>query len=179
LGIQSIHDIPDDFPLNERQRCACTCVQTGQPCFSADIKEELSGLKYPIFFMDFETVNPAIPRFKWMRPYDQLPFQWSVHVLREPGTKLEHFEFLAMDTNDPRHEFIGSLCTALGKSGSIVDFDSDGPDSDAFNTAGTSSRSRFCGCSNQERNRRECSRFVSHRARPGKTEERCRRRFAC
>lgn len=55
-----------------------------------------------------------------MRPYDQLPFQWSVHVLREPGTESEHFEFLATHTNDPRREFITSLCTALGKSGSIV-----------------------------------------------------------
>jgi predicted RecB family nuclease len=41
-------------------------------------------------------------------------------VLREPGTELEHFEFLAMDTNDPRRDFISSLCGVLGKSGSIV-----------------------------------------------------------
>jgi predicted RecB family nuclease len=55
-----------------------------------------------------------------MRPYDQIPFQWSVHVQRKPGTEPEHFEFLATDTNDPRREFIASLCSALGKSGSIV-----------------------------------------------------------
>ena len=48
--------------------------------------------------MDFETVNPAIPRFPGMRPYDQLPFQWSVHVLRQPGAEPEHHEFLATDT---------------------------------------------------------------------------------
>jgi hypothetical protein len=70
--------------------------------------------------MDFETVNPAIPRFPGMRPYDQIPFQWSVHVLREPGAAPEHFEFLATNTNDPRHEFIASLCPLLGKSGSIL-----------------------------------------------------------
>jgi predicted RecB family nuclease len=120
MGIESIRDIPDDFHLNERQRRAAMCVQTGQPWFSAELGKELSGLKYPLFFMDFETVNPAIPRFAGMRPYDQIPFQWSVHVLREPGTELEHSEFLAMDTNDPRREFIASLCSALGKSGSIV-----------------------------------------------------------
>ena len=120
LGIQSIRDIPDDFPLNERQRRACTSVQTGEPWFSTDLSEELGALKYPLCFMDFETINPAIPRFAGMRPYDQIPFQWSVHVLREPGTELEHFEFLAMDTNDPRREFIASLCSALGRIGSIV-----------------------------------------------------------
>ena len=70
--------------------------------------------------MDFETVNPAIPRFSGMRPYDQIPFQWSVHVQRKPGAEPEHFEFLAKDTNDPRREFITSLCPVLGESGSIV-----------------------------------------------------------
>ena len=120
MGVESIRDIPDDFPLNERQRRAATCVQTGKPWFSPELGEELDGLKYPLYFMDFETVNPAIPRFKGMRPYDQLPFQWSVHLQKEPGAETEHHEFLATDTNDPRREFITSLCAALGKSGSIV-----------------------------------------------------------
>jgi len=120
LGIESIHDIPDDFELTDVQRRAATCVQTGKPWFSDELKVELSGLKYPLYFADFETVNPAIPRFAGMRPYDQLPFQWSVHVLRKPRTELEHHEFLATDTTDPRREFITSLCSVLGKSGSIV-----------------------------------------------------------
>jgi len=120
IGVKSIRDIPDDFPLNERQRRACTCVQTGEPWFSTEISKELSALKYPLFFMDFETVNPAIPRFPGMRPYDQLLFEWSVHVLREPGAEPEHYEFLATDTTDPRREFIASLCSVLGKSGSIL-----------------------------------------------------------
>jgi hypothetical protein len=117
MGIESIHDIPDDFPLNERQRRACNSVQTGQPWFSPGLKEELIGLKYPLFFMDFETVNPAIPRFAGMRAYDQLPFQWSVHVLRKPSAEPEHHEFLATDASDPRLGFITSLCGALGEKG--------------------------------------------------------------
>jgi predicted RecB family nuclease len=120
LGIQSIHNIPDDFPLNERQRRACTCVQTGQPWFSADLSKELGALKYPLYFMDFETVNPAIPRYQGMRPYDQLVFQYSVHVQREPEAEPDHYEFLATDRSDPRREFITSLCAALGNRGSIV-----------------------------------------------------------
>jgi hypothetical protein len=120
MGVESIRDIPDDFPFNERQRRACTSVQTGDLWFSLELKGELVGLKYPLYFMDFETVNPAIPRFPGMRPYDQLPFQWSVHVQRQPGAEPEHHEFLATDTNDPRREFITSLCAALGNSGSIV-----------------------------------------------------------
>ena len=55
-----------------------------------------------------------------MHPYDQLPFQWSVHVQTQPGAAPEHFEFLAMDGSDPRPAFIASLCEALGERGSIV-----------------------------------------------------------
>jgi predicted RecB family nuclease len=120
MGVESIHDIPDDFPLNERLRRAATCVQTGQPWFSEELGKELRSLKYPLYFMDFETVYPAIPGFPGMRPYDQIPFQWSVHVLTKPDSALEHHEFLATDTNDPRREFITLLCAALGDKGNIV-----------------------------------------------------------
>jgi predicted RecB family nuclease len=49
-----------------------------------------------------------------------LPFQWSVHVQREPGAAAEHYEFLAGDGSDPRHAFISSLREAVGESGTIV-----------------------------------------------------------
>ena len=124
LGVESIRDVPDDFELTEIQRRAATCVQTGEPWFSAELGEVLMGLKYPLYFMDFETVNWAIPRFLGMRPYDQLPFQFSVHSQKEPGATPEHHEFLAPDATDPRREFINSLCAALGKSGSIVVYSS-------------------------------------------------------
>ena len=120
MGIESIHDVPDDFELSEIQRRAAKCVQTGKPWYSAELGKVLSGLTYPLYFADFETVNRAIPRFPGMRPYDQLPFQWSVHVQREPGAAPEHFEFLAPDASDLRREFIDSLCAALGDSGSIA-----------------------------------------------------------
>jgi hypothetical protein len=120
MGIDSIHGIPDDFPLNERQRHACTSVQTGEPWFSPELGKELESLHYPLYFMDFETVNPAIPRFPGLRPYQHFPFQYSVHVQREPGAAPEHYEFLATDGSDPRREFITSLCVALGEGGTVV-----------------------------------------------------------
>jgi hypothetical protein len=120
MGVESISDIPPDFPLSERQRIACTAVQTGDPWFSTELGKELENLRYPLYFTDFESVNPAIPRFSGMRPYDQLPFQWSLHVQREPGAEPEVHEFLATDVGDPRCEFISSLCAALGDRGSII-----------------------------------------------------------
>ena len=119
-----IRDVPDDFELTEIQRRAATCVQTGEPWFSPELGEVLGGLTYPLYFGDFESVNPAVPRFPGMRPYDQLPFQWSVHVVRQPGAESEHYEFLATDASDPRREFISSLCAALGESGSILVYSS-------------------------------------------------------
>jgi predicted RecB family nuclease len=124
LGVESIRDVPDDFELTEIQRRAATCVQTGEPWFSPELSEVLGGLTYPVYLADFESVNPAVPRFPGMRPYDQLSFQWSVHVLRQPGAKLEHHEFLAPDASDPRREFISSLLGILGEKGRIVVYSS-------------------------------------------------------
>src|SRR5208337_1634344 len=120
MGVESIHDIPEEFLLTERQRRACTSIQKGEPWFSDQLGKELESLRYPLHFMDYESVNPAIPRFRGMRPYDHIPFQWSVHMLKEPGAETEHFEFLATNRDDPRPEFITSLCGALEESGSIV-----------------------------------------------------------
>jgi predicted RecB family nuclease len=124
LGIESIRDVPADFELTEVQRRAATCVQTGEPWFSPELSAELDKLEYPLRFVDFETINPCVPRFAGMRPYDQLPFQFSVHSQKEPGATLEHHEFLATDASDPRREFISSLCASLGNSGSIVVYSS-------------------------------------------------------
>jgi predicted RecB family nuclease len=120
LGVQSIHDIPENYPLTGRLRRACASVQMGEPWYSPEIGKELRKLKYPLYFADFETVNPALPRFSGMRPYDPIPFQWSMHVQREPGATPEHFEFLATDKSDPRPAFVSALCDFLGERGSIV-----------------------------------------------------------
>lgn len=124
MGVESIRDIPDEFELTDIQRRAATCVQTGEAWYSPELHGVLAGLKYPLCFADFETVGRAIPPFAGMRPYDQLPFQFSVHSQREPGATLQHHEFLATDASDPRCEFIMSLCSALGESGSIVVYSS-------------------------------------------------------
>jgi predicted RecB family nuclease len=124
MGVESIRDIPHDFELTDIQRRAVTCVQTGEPWYSPELREALDGLTHPLYFADFETVNRAVPLFAGMSPYDHLPFQWSIHVQRQPGAELEHHEFLATDASDPRCEFISSLCAALGESGSIVVYSS-------------------------------------------------------
>jgi hypothetical protein len=123
-GIDCIRNIPKSFSLTDRQRRAWECARTGKPWFGKGLKEALSGLRYPLHFMDFETLGVALPRYAGMSPYDQIPFQWSVHIQRKPGAELEHYEFLADDANDPRPEFVKTLCQVIGKKGSVLAYSS-------------------------------------------------------
>ena len=70
--------------------------------------------------MDFETINPAIPLYDNTRPYRQIPFQYSLHVLDNMSTEPRHFEFLANSSNDSREQFIISLIEHLQKEGDII-----------------------------------------------------------
>src|ERR1019366_4857041 len=125
-GITSIDQLPGLIALRERfhltkKECkfALGANEKGVQINPA-LVAELKSLRYPLYFMDFETVFPALPLFAGLRPYDQLPFQWSVHVLSKPGTEPKHHEFLATDTSDPRRDFISSLCAVMGEIGNIV-----------------------------------------------------------
>jgi hypothetical protein len=120
LGVARIRDIPAGFPLTETQQHAFAAVVSGRAWFGRDLRKKLQELKFPLYFMDFETLGPAIPRFAGMHPFDPIPFQWSVHVQRQAGSALEHYEFLAEDTSDPRQPFLKSLLKVLGNDGHIV-----------------------------------------------------------
>jgi predicted RecB family nuclease len=119
-GIERIGEIPADFPLTERQRFALESIRAGEPRFRPGLRDVLERLPWPRLYMDFETVFPALPRFSGMRPYDQLPFQWSVHTQAGPGAPVEHAEFLATTPGDPREAFLSSLLDALGTEGPII-----------------------------------------------------------
>jgi predicted RecB family nuclease len=120
LGVTLIPDIPTDFPLTENQQRAWQAVKKQRPWISRGLRKALVKLKPPLYFMDFESLSPALPRHAGMWPYAQLPFQWSVHRLGTEDGALEHFEFLAEDDQDARQRFIASLCSVLGTRGKIV-----------------------------------------------------------
>jgi hypothetical protein len=91
------------------------------------LDEFLDELEYPLYFMDFETIQFAVPRYDESRPYQQIPFQYSLHVQQTPTSSshhhistLAHYEFLGTPPGDPRPAFIESLLTALGENGSII-----------------------------------------------------------
>ena len=83
----------------------------------------LGEIRFPAAFLDFESVNPAIPLYEGTRPYQAVPFQWSMHVLESSG-RLTHKEFLSDDTRDPREQFVASLLEAVLAEGSVVAYSS-------------------------------------------------------
>lgn len=121
LGIKSVYDVPDDFKLTEKQEYQVKVAKGGVPVIDKiEIALSLGELKYPLYFVDYESFNPAIPMYKGYKPYDQMPFQWSLHVLKEKGAKLEHYEFIEMQEIDPIVNFLNALQKYIGEEGSII-----------------------------------------------------------
>jgi len=119
-GIDTIDNIPDDYPLGANASLQVAHHKTGEiKIDKAKIRKFLERIEYPINFFDFETFQEAIPRFDKERPYEQVPFQYSLHILYEDG-HLEHREFLADENEDPREPLIRRMLEDLTPTGSIV-----------------------------------------------------------
>jgi hypothetical protein len=80
----------------------------------------MNKLKYPLYFLDFESYNTAIPLYDGLKPYQQIPFQFSLHIIPEKGAKSKHISFIAKGSEDPRPEFLKALKKVLGTKGSII-----------------------------------------------------------
>jgi hypothetical protein len=112
LGIEAISAIPADFPLTSKQVIIRDATASGQPYISVDLVYLLRGYGPPACYLDFEAMMPAIPLYVGTRPYQTIPFQWSLHAATEDGV-LHHREFLAVGESDPRRRFAESLIEAL------------------------------------------------------------------
>ncbi len=121
-GIVELKDIPKNFKLIERQWQQVNCeLEKKSMLDKQKINDFLSGLTYPLYFLDFETFQLAIPKFANSRPYQQLVFQYSLHRLNVENDELLHFEFIAeVNSNDPRISFIQKLIDDCGKEGDII-----------------------------------------------------------
>ena len=119
--VLAIKDIPDDYKLTENQTIQREAVLSGEPHVDGPaLTAFLSQLQYPVSYLDFETFSSAIPLFDGVRPYQQIPFQYSLHVVRSAGAKPEHYAFLAEGRDDPRAEFMRRLHADLPEAGSVV-----------------------------------------------------------
>ncbi|MFC2044301.1 DUF2779 domain-containing protein [Chloroflexota bacterium] len=120
-GIVTIAEIADDYKLNDKQRIQQAAIVSGEPHVDKEaIREFLSGLEYPLYYFDFETIGPTIPLFDGVRPYQNVPFQYSLHVVRDEFSQPEHFSFLASGTDDSRSALLDNLRSTIGNEGSII-----------------------------------------------------------
>lgn len=120
-NIQTLHDIPDDYPLTEKQRQQVLAVKLDRPIIEhSKIKEFLSRFTYPLYFLDYETLANVVPVFDGMRPYQQMPFQYSVHILDSPESELRHEEYLHREGTNPALDVATSLREHIGDDGTIL-----------------------------------------------------------
>ena len=120
LGIVRIEDIPYGFPLTASQSKVKDCVQSKKPLIGKTLKNELEKVSWPAFFLDFETVNTAIPLYPDIAPYTQIPTQYSIHKCSESENISKHFQYLADPSKDCRRELATQLINDLKGEGSII-----------------------------------------------------------
>jgi CRISPR/Cas system-associated exonuclease Cas4 (RecB family) len=120
-GIFSIKDIPDRYNLSLKQKIQLECERTKKPSINKkEISKFINGLKFPLYFLDFETFSTAIPLFDGTKPYQKMPFQYSIHLLYSMDGNPEHRGFLAGGLEDPRRVLLSRLKEDLGDEGSII-----------------------------------------------------------
>lgn len=102
LGILNVCDIPLDFDMTDREAAIVAVERSGNPYINKKvIRDELDALQYPLNFLDYESFNPAVPKFPYTWPYQQMVFQYSLHTMDRPGGELRHSYHLSR--NDGRH----------------------------------------------------------------------------
>ncbi len=116
--VADMRDVPDTL-LNERQRRVKSHTLSGSVYFDGpNATADLASHKLPIYFLDFETLSFAVPIWKGTRPYQTIPFQFSLHRLSRTG-KLEHEWFLDLSGDDPSRAFAVALIAACGERGPV------------------------------------------------------------
>lgn len=121
-NIFELHKIPDGMDFSDTQQNQIDAHVFDKVTIDKEsIREELEKLVFPLYFLDYETFPSAIPRFDGFSPYQQIPFQYSLHVLHSPNDKEpEHFEFLYSEEGDPTMALVDSLQQDIGPKGSVI-----------------------------------------------------------
>ena len=120
-GIEDIRDIPEGRLTNATQERVRRVTVAGRAELDDRAAECLRDLPYPRYYLDFETIGPAIPIWAGTRPYQGVPFQWSCHIELADG-ELDHAEFLDRSGEPPMRLLAESLLATLGESGPIFTY---------------------------------------------------------
>lgn len=120
-GITLITDIPDDFPLTSKQQVQVAVTKTNTPYIDTEkITDFIAALKFPLYFLDYETFSNVIPPYDGLRPYQQIPFQYSLHIKATPEAPLEHREYLHTTSDMPLPSLLAQLSQDIGTEGTVL-----------------------------------------------------------
>jgi len=112
-GYQSVENVPLELLTEKHKMEVETFIKQKEFFNKKKIKEFLDTLWFPLYFLDFETINPAIPLYDCTRPFQKIPFQYSLHFLKSPKARLSHYEFLAPPNTDPRKPLLEKLLSQI------------------------------------------------------------------
>ncbi len=121
LGITLIKDIPDDFKVTTKQQAQIIATKSGKQTVNKEkIKNFLEDLKYPLYFLDYESAMSLVPLYDGTRPYQQILFQYSLHTVEKPGDGPKHAEYLHRDSSNPILSLLKKLKKDIGPTGSVL-----------------------------------------------------------
>ncbi|MGH8225570.1 MAG: DUF2779 domain-containing protein [Gammaproteobacteria bacterium] len=120
-GYSDLSKVPAKLLTKPRHRMIHHAVNTGEVMVDPAAARILTRYTWPRRYLDFETIQFAVPIWAGTRPYQQIPFQWSCHIETRSG-EIEHCGFLSEGDGDPRRAFAESLLGVLGSDGPIFVF---------------------------------------------------------
>ena len=123
-GVIELKDVKANAKLNDVQRRQVDFVLEDRPehVDKDGIRAFLNGLSYPLYFLDFETMQIVLPEFPNSKPYQQIPFQYSLHYIESENGEVMHKEFLAESGEDPRRAIAERLVTDIPKNACVLVF---------------------------------------------------------
>lgn len=116
-----LKDVPEDIKLSDIQTNQILVHTTQRSIIEIEkIREELGSLAFPLYFLDYETFAPAIPMFNGYRPYNRIPFQFSLHILRDSDSEPEHIEYLHEERSDSSQPIAKLLTQHILPKGAVI-----------------------------------------------------------
>jgi len=120
-GIVSIDAVDDPSVLGKSTRRYLSARARGGRAVDKDALDRFLGeIVYPVYYFDYETSQSLLPPWDGTRPYQQVPFQYSLHIQHEPGGDIEHREYLHRDESNPMPALLERLRQDIGEVGSVL-----------------------------------------------------------
>ncbi len=120
-GISLIKDIPEDFKLTPKQLAQVIATKNNERIINKEgIENFIETLTYPLYFLDYETAMSIVPLYDKTKPYQQIPFQYSLYTIEKKGGEPKHSEYLHRDDSHPVPGLLGKLSEDIDSTGTIL-----------------------------------------------------------